>query len=339
MKVVVVGSGIAGVTFAEEMRKQVPETEIVLLTMENRGYYSRPLLSHGFTRDDIESRIILRSFTALGEVMRVISSAEATALEPGRRLVRYRKEGEEGVEYYDFLVLAQGSEAFVPPPFRPRPELYHLLNSLEDLVRLRSRRGEALARLDRVHWAVVGGGLIGCEVAADLAGAGDRVSLFHAMPRLMERQLEVEDSASLWQILKEDLGVRVLLDCAVQGFEQAPMGVTVKLTDGEESGFHAVIVACGFMPRTGLAQAAGLPTARGILVDAFLRTADPNVYAIGDVAQCADDRIYAYVTPVRSQALWLARHLAGRTSDPWQAPVFSPKAKVPGFNAVHPYLF
>jgi NAD(P)H-nitrite reductase large subunit len=186
---------------------------------------------------------------------------------------------------------------------------------------------------------VVGGGLIGCEVASDLAKVGDRVTLFHALPRLMERQLVEEDSAELLRVLQEQSGIEVLLNCGVQGFGEISEGLAVELNDGTRGGFHGIIVACGFKPRTELAQAAGLATRRGIVVNGFLTTDNPDVFAVGDVAECPDGKLYAYVTPVRSQGLWLAKYLSGQTSEPWQPPIFKPKAKVHGFNAAHPYLF
>jgi NAD(P)H-nitrite reductase large subunit len=221
----------------------------------------------------------------------------------------------------------------------PEAGLFRVLNSLSDLLGLRRLRAKIQCEHARPRWAVVGGGLIGCEVASDLAKAGDEVVLFHALPRLMERQLAEEDSASLLSVLREGLGVDVRLDQAVRGFGGAGFDLAVRLADGEQSGFNGIIVACGFKPRVELAQSAGLETRRGIVVDAFLSTAAPGVHAIGDCAELPDGRIYAYVTPVRNQGLWLANYLAGQTQEPWTPPAFRPKAKVPGFEAAHPYLF
>jgi NAD(P)H-nitrite reductase large subunit len=125
----------------------------------------------------------------------------------------------------------------------------------------------------------------------------------------------------------------------VQGFEETAEGYAVKLENGSEAGFHGIIVACGFKPRTDLAKTAGLEVNRGIVVDPYLRTQDPDIHAIGDAAECADGRLYAYIMPIRHQAMWLARFLAGAASEPWQPPAFKPRAKVHGFVADHPYLF
>ena len=340
MRVVVIGSGIAGVSFGEEMLKLQPTTSIILLTRETHGYYSRPLLSHGFSREDIEGKIILRSFESLAQAgIRVESGVQVSSFDCEARTVCYGKNGQDFALDYDKLVLALGSAAFVPPPFLSQQGLFKVLNSLADLIELRRLREAIQRKSEQPRWAVVGGGLIGCEVASDLAKVGDGVTLFHALPRLMERQLVEEDSAELLRVLQEQSGIEVLLNCGVQGFGEISEGLAVELNDGTRGGFHGIIVACGFKPRTELAQAAGLATRRGIVVNGFLTTDNPDVFAVGDVAECPDGKLYAYVTPVRSQGLWLAKYLSGQTSEPWQPPIFKPKAKVHGFNAAHPYLF
>ena len=95
--------------------------------------------------------------------------------------------------------------------------------------------------------------------------------------------------------------------------------------------FDGVIVSAGFAPRVDLAKDAGLATARGIVVNEYLRTADPAIYAVGDVAEIGST-LHAFVVPIRSQALWLVEHLEGRTAEPWQAPNYSPVMKIHGFR-------
>ena len=338
MHTVIIGSGMAGITLAEELRKHAPDTRLTVLTHETHGYYSRPMLSHGFSRDDIETKIILRTFDDLRAAgIQVLEAADVTALDRAAKTVRYRRLGQDAALDYDRLVLATGSAAFVPPPFRGAEALFHVVNSLDDLIALRRIRADLCAQHRQPRWAVVGGGLIGCEVASDLAKAGDAVVLFHALPRLMERQLVEEDSASLRDVLT-GMGIDVRLEAGVEGFEQQDGRPALRLATGLETGFDGILLATGFKPRTELAQAAGLEVRRGIAVDDHLRTTDPDIFALGDAVECADGRIYAYVMPIRQQALWLGSYLAGLTTDPWQPPAFKPRAKVHGFNAAHPYL-
>jgi NAD(P)H-nitrite reductase large subunit len=339
MHIVVIGSGIGGVTFAEEMRKHSEDAKVTLLTRETHGYYSRPLLSHGFTREDIEEKIVMKSFAALSAGgIEVNAGVDVTVLDPVGRTLEIQDQGVRSRLTYDKLILATGSAALIPPPFRTTGTPYHVLNSLDDLKALRALRSRWHAQGKTPRWAVIGGGLIGCEVASDLTVAGDQVHLFHAMPRLMERQLVEEDSRSLLTVL-EGAGIEVALDCAVQRFELRGDTIAVIIEGGKKNGFDAVIIACGFSPRVELARKAGLEVNRGIRVNAQLTTSDPEIFAIGDVAECTDGKIYAYVTPIRNQAIWLAGYLAGKTEGIWSPPFFKPKAKVHGFNAEHPYLF
>jgi NAD(P)H-nitrite reductase large subunit len=335
MNIIIVGSGIAGVTFAEKYRALSPDAEIVLVTGDHDGYYSRPLLSRGFTKTDIEQSIILKSFDKLRENnVDVIAGSEVTAIDRSAKTVAIDGPGQEKSLSYDRLVLALGSAAFVPPPLRAYEKLFFRLNSLADLKAMRKFRQPYLNQNIKPHWAVVGGGLIGCEVASDLAVAGDKVTVFHAMDRLMERQLVAEDSATLLTVLQTS-GVEVLLNQSVQSFVEEGGKVCVKT--GVNVEFDAVVVACGFMPRTELAQHAGLDVARGIKVNPYLQTSDEAIFAVGDAAELPGGKLYAYILPIRSQALWLANYLAGQEQAAWSPALFSTKAKVHGFEAVHPY--
>lgn len=335
MRIVIIGTGVAGISFAEKLRSLSAAPEITLVTKETAGYYSRPLLSRGFSKADIEQSIILKSFDKLRDVnIKVLTHVEVTALDRINQHITVQESTQETTLPFDKLILAQGSAAFIPPPYRAFEETFFCLNSLDDLKNLRRFRQSLLDQQQKPRWAIIGGGLIGCEVASDLVVSGDQVSLYHVMDRLMERQLVPEDSALLLQVL-QDSGVKVLLNQNVQKLHKQTGTVSVQTEVSAE--FDAIIVACGFKPRTELAQQAGLAVGRGIKVNDFLQTDDENIFAIGDVAELPNAKLYAFVMPIRSQAQWLAGYIAGNERQPWTAPTFSTKAKVHGFEAVHPY--
>ncbi|MEQ1558992.1 MAG: FAD-dependent oxidoreductase [Methyloglobulus sp.] len=336
MNIIVVGSGVAGVTFAEKYRALSPEDEVTIVTNEHDGYYSRPLLSRGFTKTDIEQSIILKTFDKLRDLsINVIAGSEVIAINRSTKTVAIDGPGQEKSLSYDKLILAQGSAAVVPPPLRGSEKLFFSLNSLADLKAMRKFRQPFLNQNRHPHWAIVGGGLIGCEVASDLATAGDKVTIYHALDRLMERQLVAQDSASLLAVLQAS-GVEVLLNQAVRAVVEESEKICVETDVNAE--FDAVIVACGFKPRTDLASHAGLDVARGVNVNNHLQTQDEAIFALGDMAELPDGKIYAYILPIRNQALWLANYLSGQVQTSWLAAPFTTKAKVHGFEAAHPYV-
>ena len=336
MHIVIIGSGVAGVSFAEKLRSYAEDTDITLISRENDGYYSRPLLSRGFSKIDIEQTIILKPFDKLRATnITVIGGVEVTAINRSEKTVVITDAGRESSLPYDKLVLATGSSAFIPPPFRPYQALFYCLNSLVDLKALRRFRQGLINQNRQPEWAIIGGGLIGCEVASDLAVSGDKVTLFHATDRLMERQLVAEDSDLLLKVLQNS-GVTVLLKQGVKSFSKQDDKVCVQADVATK--FDALIVACGFKPRTELAKLAGLEVGRGIKVNPFMQTSDADIYALGDVAELPDGKLYAFILPIRSQAHWLARFIAGQKQQDWTPPVFGTKAKVHDFEAVYPYV-
>ncbi len=312
MKIVVVGSGLAGVTIAEALAKSARH-RVSLVTSETHGYYSRPRLSHGLAlSDEAAAKIVLKRFDALAPGVRVHAGGEAWLIDRDeQRLVL--KDGQ--LLDYEVLVLATGSAARIPPALIPSRPNVLVLNSLDDLLTLRRRRAKLLARGRTPRWAIVGGGLIGCEIASDLHKAGDVVTIFHREKRLIELQLSESQS----QALHAHFAARGVEVRYGQDLNELPRP------------YDGVIVATGFAPRVALADEAQLLTARGIVVNEFLRTEDPGIYALGDVAEL-DSRLYPFVSPIRSQALWLAEHLEERAAHGWTPPPFTPVIKVHDFK-------
>jgi len=338
MKVIIIGSGIAGITFAEKFRELSAEAKITLLTKETDGYYSRPQLSKGFSQDDIEQSIIIKPFNELlNNKICIINGVEVTQINRSKQCIDIKGVDEIESLEYDILILAMGSAAFIPPPLLPYQDYFYLFNSLADLKKLRKFRQSILQQNKRPHWAIIGGGLIGCEVASDLALTNDQVTIFHAMDRLMERQLEQDDSEILLKVLQKS-AVNIRLNQAITMLSKSANKVQIS-TNSAQSEYDSIILACGFKPRTDLATQAGLITGRGIKTNQFLQTNDPNIFALGDIAQLPNGKLYAFIKPIYHQALWLAHYLSKQEKQAWEPPAFSPSAKVNHFEAIHPYLF
>ncbi|MEV6316130.1 FAD-dependent oxidoreductase [Streptomyces sp. NPDC051776] len=213
---------------------------------------------------------------------------------------------------YDTLVLATGSNPVLPPLrglFEPDggelPLGVHAFRTMDDCLAL------AGAVRPGVRAVVIGGGLLGVSAARALARRGAQVVLAHQGEYLMERQLD-EGAARLLRQHLAELDVEVHTECRVRGLltrSGAQRAVSaVELADGYRLDADLVVLACGVRPRVGLARAAGLDVARGIVVDDALRTSDPRIHAIGDCAE-HDGTVYGLAGPAQEQADVLARVL------------------------------
>src|SRR5439155_13263929 len=168
------------------------------------------------------------------------------------------------------------------------------------------------AAVERVPAVVIGGGLLGIEAAYGLARAGVPVTLVHLMDRLMERQLDAEGARLLEGALQAQ-GIRVLLQAQARAIHGASSVESVELQDGRRIACGLVVMAVGVRANTALAEVAGLPTRRGILVDDRLQTAAPGMHAIGDCAEHAGT-CYGLVEPAYEHARIVARALCGQAA-------------------------
>ena len=317
--VLIIGSGMAGVGLAE-LLAQDEKFSVTVVSGETAGYYSRPLLSHAFASDEVFGRTVLSDAANLQKKFNFLAGKNPEHVLPGIKQVVFT-DGE--ILSYDSLVLATGSEAFVPPTWLPFQENFLTLNRYDDAVAIRKLCASGARR-----WAVVGGGLIGCEIASDLAKAGDEVVLVHAVDRLMERIFSPEDSARLAEHLQQQK-IKVMLNTMVTTFTRENGRTRLSHADGAIE-VDAAIVAVGFRPRTALAAAAGLNVNRGIVTDDQFRTSVAGIYAIGDGAEVCGN-LYPFVAPIRAQVKHLAGSLLGTVSGGWTAPAVKVRVKVHGF--------
>jgi assimilatory nitrate reductase electron transfer subunit len=263
-----------------------------------------------------------------------VRRARATRVERDDRVVRC---ADGSAVRYDRLVLATGSNAVLPPlrglfgeTGRGLPAGVHAFRTMDDCLALSAAAGPG------VRAVVVGGGLLGVSAAQALAARGAQVVVAQQGEHLMERHLD-PGAAALLRSHLEAQGVEVHTECRVRGLltapHPAPAGRRVRaaeLADGYLLDADLVVLACGVRPRVGLAQAAGIDVAKGVVVDDQLRTNDPAVFAIGDCAQHAGT-VYGLAGAAGDQADVLARVLAREAG---LTPADEPPPAYPGTRAL-----
>lgn len=277
----VIGYGMVGARFVEEIRRRDPNgvrARLTVLGAESRPAYNRVLLSTVLAGGLSARSVQLHpSGWAARQRVDLRTGVTVSAIDRTRRIVRCSDGADEP---YDELVLATGSRAWLPPVDGILDEDGALVDGvaafrdLDDCARIlaMSRPG--------ARFAVLGGGLLGCEAARGLAGRGVRVTMLHPMGHLMERQLDPGGGAVLAAALGR-LGVEVRLGVAAEAWIP---GEGARCSDATLVAADGLVVAAGVRAETGLAEAAGLATDRGVLVDDRLATSDDRVHAIGDCA-------------------------------------------------------
>lgn len=299
--IVIVGSGMAGYTLARELRKRDADVPLLVLTADGGDAYSKPMLSTALAQGQTPERLVQTTAAQLQaqlgisiRTMTRVESVDATAhtLSAGGEVIAWSR-----------LVLALGATPVDPHLAGDAADTVFSVNSLADYARFRA----ALPAGGKV--VILGGGLIGCEFANDLAAARYAVELVHPREWLLERLLP-EQAGRVVQSALGGLGVQSHLRRKATAVQQAGNGVAVVLDDGRRLHADVVLSAIGLRPATALAQQAGLAVARGIVVDRWLRSSAADIYAIGDCAE-VDGHVLPYVQPMLAQARALAAILCG----------------------------
>jgi assimilatory nitrate reductase electron transfer subunit len=323
--VVVIGHGMVGARFAEEVRRDDPDGRRVRLTIlaaEPRPAYNRVLLPNLLSGVMVEEDFIPNGRSLLPARTSLRTGVAAVRLDPDSHTVA-TSAGDD--IRYDALVLATGARPQVPhlpgvlaeaassgttgSTLRSDEKLapdITVLRSIADARRLCALAQSARRRHSRI--AVLGGGVLGLEAARALAARGTAVTVVHRGAHLMDRQLDAPGGRVLAAALRRT-GVEVLLGAQATRWEP---GRGLRLADGALVRCGGLLVSTGTAPESALARDAGLKLtdAGAVAVDDTLATSDPDVYAIGD---CAGHPGAAggLVQPGWEQAAVLASRLTG----------------------------
>jgi NADPH-dependent 2,4-dienoyl-CoA reductase/sulfur reductase-like enzyme/ferredoxin len=278
-RVVVLGNGIAGVTAADHVRRRHPDCMIDIVAAEAHPLYNRM----GITRL-IYGRSAMVGLQLLPDAwyeqnrITMWLNTQAVAIDREKKSVEL---GTGEILKYDRLVLAMGSEAFVPPVEGYGIPGTFALRRAEDAFNIRK-----FVQLHRCKTAAVaGGGLLGLEAAYALSKFGLSVTVLERGNWLLRRQLDAR-AAQLLQSYLEGLGLRFLLNAWATRLEIDKGRLAyVFLNDGREVRAELLLVAAGILPSVELARKAGLNVAKGVVVDDHLRTSDAAIFAVGDVAE------------------------------------------------------
>ena len=325
MKIIVVGHGMVGHQFLDSLASTgLQGCEVTVLCEEVRPAYDRVHLSEFFAGKSAEDLSLVEPgfFERTGFDLRL--AARAASVERRTKTVT-TTDGEQ--LSYDKLVLATGSNPFVPPvPGRDRPHCF-VYRTIEDLERMQASGAKSRTGV------VVGGGLLGLECAKALRDMGLETHVVEFAPRLMAVQVD-EGGGRILRSKIEELGVQVhtgrnTLEI-VDGREARHRMV---FADGSHLETDMIVFSAGIRPRDELARQSVLAVGArgGIAIDNHCRTSDPDVYAIGECAAW-NDQTFGLVAPGYDMARVAARHIAGDAAAAFTGADMSTKLKLMGVD-------
>lgn len=322
-KLVIIGNGMAPGRMLEHLLEQAPgRYTVTIFNAEPRVNYDRIMLSPVLSGEKAFEEIIIH-----GDGWYI---ANSITLYKGHKIVAIDREAktvssDHGVtEPYDKLVIATGSVPFIiPVPGHDLPGVltYRDLDDVQAMM---------LAAQSRAKAVVIGGGLLGLEAAAGLNSQGMDVTVLHVMPTLMERQLDPA-AGYLLQRAVEQRGIKVITKANTKAITGNGKVGQVELADGAIIPATLVVMAVGIRPNSALAKEAGIAVNRGIVVDAGMRSNDPDIYALGECAE-VNGQVYGLVAPLYEMARVAAHQLAGNEAAAFVHMDTPTKLKVTGID-------
>lgn len=322
MRYVIVGGGTAGVAAAQGLRALAPAASLVLVEAEAVPHYLRPGLIDVLAGRKGLSEITpypKEWFEKRGIEYRLGEAVVALDLEHHELLLSSGKRIP-----FERLLLAAGAE-----PMRPEIPGVNLagvftLRTAADAERIRTwAEGKKRA-------VVLGGGWLGLEAGRALRDTLEEIVIVDREPWPLARQLDREAGQILAKLL-QGMGLSVRGNAEATKIVGSGEVQGVQLSTGEDLPADLVLIAIGVRPRTALAQDAGLSVARGIVVNDFLETSFPGVYAAGDVAEW-QGKVYGTVSAAREQALVAAQNMVEPGSTRYQGTAQAQRLKVAGIE-------
>lgn len=289
--IVIVGAGISGISAAEAARKAVSDARIIVVSREKELPYYRLNLTRYLAGELAEGQLQMHP-AAWYEEQRIelVLDSDVKSIDVADKSLEIA--GREKLSY-DKLILSMGAHSFIPPIEG---------SNLDHVQGLRTRQDASkiieMAQ-PKSSCVVIGGGVLGLEAAAALAQRGTEVTIIEGFDWLLPRQLN-RSAGELLAGHVEKLGVRLICGGQVSRLEGGSRVEKVILESGEELAADLVIFAAGVRCNSALARQAQLEVNNGILVDNSLRTSDPNIFAVGDVAE-HQGMIYGTWMPAQAQ--------------------------------------
>ena len=275
--IVILGSGAAAISAAENVRLSAPNSNITIITNEIFYPYYRPSLSEALSTEFSEEQLLIKPKKwYIENEIKIIFNKNAKSIDAKKKII-YLENNE--VIHYDSLVIATGAKATTPPILGIETKGVFTLRTKEDFIKIKdfSQKSKTCA--------IVGGGVLGLEIAWELKKAGMTVSVIEREARILPRQLDEESSLFLEEKIK-DSNISVYKNHFAKKFISENEALTgVELDTGKIIQCDIAIISAGIKANKEIAGISNIKCNSGIIVDEYMRTSEKDIYACGDCAE------------------------------------------------------
>ena len=320
-RIVVIGAGAAAYGFVQTYRSLNCDDEIIVFSRENFPFYNRVMLPDYISGVQSWEQLVKMKETEEGRYN--ISLRKGVSIEKINREEKYVTDSNGHITSYDILILATGSRAAVPKNVPELPGIF-TMRSRVDADNFKTHISPDS------HVVIVGGGLLGLELAASLREVDIKITIVQRISRFLDRQLDPLGSQFLHEEMVEQ-GCEIYYDDEVQLFYGQTTLTGIRLKSGRHIACDALVIAIGTIPNIELAKQCNLNCQRGVIVNERLQTNDPSVYALGEIAEFRGF-LYGITAAAEQQAAVAARFIHGDVSSVYEASLLMNIIKIHGFD-------
>jgi len=319
-KICIVGAGAAAYRFAKSYRDHNEEDELLVFSKEKNPFYNRVLLpeyvSDELTWEELE-KVKKEELDKLN--LQLFSEVSVTKVDKEKKRITDSNDDEHD---YDLLIMATGSRAFVPANAQLDLPGRFTLRSRTDADKLKEHLRNTGLQDEEQHVVIVGGGLLGLELAATLNKKNIQITIIERASRLMERQLDLIASRLLAEDVRER-GIQIYFDNEVTTVfedDNTSQKLSITFKTGKVISCNAIVYAIGTIPNIELARQAKLDCRRGVIVNQYLQTSDPNIFAMGEIAEF-NNFLYGITSAAEQQADIAVNYILGDLSSVYKGSV------------------
>ncbi|MDI6047262.1 nitrate reductase [Flavobacterium yafengii] len=329
-KIAVVGAGAAAFRFIQNYREINTSDEIIVFSNEENPFYNRVLLPEYVTAELSWEQLLKIKDEALSKLN--ITMKSNVSIDTINTKENTILDSDGIVHTFDSLILATGSRPFIPENAQLHLPGRFTIRKKEDADRLKNYLDDTNLPPEEQHVVIVGGGLLGLELAAALKHKKVKITIIQRASRLMERQLDRISS----KLLAEEVQLRdiqIYFDNEVSTvFETENSNeIEIALKSGRVITANAIVYTIGTIPNIELAKESGISCGRGVKVNQYLQSSNPNIFAIGEIAEF-NNQLFGITSAAEEQADVLANFMAGDISSFYKGSVLMNILKLEDIN-------